>query len=233
MVVLGAYAGLRVHEIAKVHVDDVDLAEGTVRVVGKGESETTNHPFDLANKQFAAFNGVSSDAVVLRPKETGATVSPYIWMSTGANAQARPVRSYESSAAGVNPDYARTMTRPASADKWGYEYEAVNKLHIVSKTFYCRYYAPVEGGPTYQICGMWIYFNVDEECGEAQLASNPGDSGAPTYTLMSGGGADALGYHIGQAGMQIADGLLCHDGLLMMPLFSVPQAAKFSIVLAN
>jgi hypothetical protein len=27
--------------------------------------------------------------------------------------------------------------------------------------------------------------------------------------------------------------LLCHDGLLMMPLFSVPQAAKFSIVLAN
>lgn len=36
MILLGAYAGLRVHEIAKVRAEDVDLDEGTLRVVGKG-----------------------------------------------------------------------------------------------------------------------------------------------------------------------------------------------------
>lgn len=36
MILLAALAGLRVHEIAKVHGRDVDLAAGTLRVIGKG-----------------------------------------------------------------------------------------------------------------------------------------------------------------------------------------------------
>ncbi|MCI9889074.1 tyrosine-type recombinase/integrase [Micrococcales bacterium 31B] len=36
MVLLGSLAGLRIHEIAKVHVDDVDLASGVLYVEGKG-----------------------------------------------------------------------------------------------------------------------------------------------------------------------------------------------------
>lgn len=39
MILLGAYAGLRVMEIAKVHVDDIDLAEGNLHVAGKGGHE--------------------------------------------------------------------------------------------------------------------------------------------------------------------------------------------------
>ena len=39
MILLAAYAGLRVHEVAKVHVDDLDLAEGTLHVAGKGGHE--------------------------------------------------------------------------------------------------------------------------------------------------------------------------------------------------
>lgn len=35
-IVLGAYAGLRIHEIAKIHGQDVDLVERTLRVNGKG-----------------------------------------------------------------------------------------------------------------------------------------------------------------------------------------------------
>ena len=38
MVLLGALAGLRVHEIAKVHGEDVDLVAGTLTVTGKGGS---------------------------------------------------------------------------------------------------------------------------------------------------------------------------------------------------
>jgi len=38
-IVLGAYAGLRVHEIAKVHARDVDIVERTIRVFGKGSVE--------------------------------------------------------------------------------------------------------------------------------------------------------------------------------------------------
>jgi integrase/recombinase XerD len=36
---LGAYAGLRVHEIAKVRGEDIDIAAGTLRVCGKGSVE--------------------------------------------------------------------------------------------------------------------------------------------------------------------------------------------------
>lgn len=35
-ILLGALAGLRVHEIAKIHGRDVDLTAGTIQVVGKG-----------------------------------------------------------------------------------------------------------------------------------------------------------------------------------------------------
>lgn len=35
-ILLGALAGLRVHEIAKIHGSDIDLTEGTLHVVGKG-----------------------------------------------------------------------------------------------------------------------------------------------------------------------------------------------------
>lgn len=38
MVLLGALAGLRVHEIAKIHGHDVDLVAGTLTVTGKGGS---------------------------------------------------------------------------------------------------------------------------------------------------------------------------------------------------
>ena len=45
-IVLGAYAGLRVHEIAKVRGDDVDVVEKTLHVVGKGavEASLPMHP---------------------------------------------------------------------------------------------------------------------------------------------------------------------------------------------
>lgn len=36
-ILLAAYAGLRVHEIAKVAGEDVDVQEGTLRVLGKGQ----------------------------------------------------------------------------------------------------------------------------------------------------------------------------------------------------
>jgi integrase/recombinase XerD len=36
MILLAAYEGLRVHEMAKIRGEDVDLAAGTLRVVGKG-----------------------------------------------------------------------------------------------------------------------------------------------------------------------------------------------------
>jgi integrase len=36
MILLGAYQGLRTHEIAKVHGRDIDLDEMTIHVVGKG-----------------------------------------------------------------------------------------------------------------------------------------------------------------------------------------------------
>lgn len=36
MILLAAYAGLRVHEIAKLHGRDVDLEQETLRVIGKG-----------------------------------------------------------------------------------------------------------------------------------------------------------------------------------------------------
>lgn len=36
MVLLAAYQGFRVHEIAKIHGEDVDLDEGALRVLGKG-----------------------------------------------------------------------------------------------------------------------------------------------------------------------------------------------------
>lgn len=39
MVLLAAYAGLRVHEIAKIRGEDLDLQAGTLRVVGKGQVE--------------------------------------------------------------------------------------------------------------------------------------------------------------------------------------------------
>lgn len=38
-ILLAALAGLRVHEIAKIHGKDVDLEEGTLYVVGKGRKE--------------------------------------------------------------------------------------------------------------------------------------------------------------------------------------------------
>lgn len=38
-ILLGAYAGLRVHEIAKLRGEDLDLEAGTLRVVGKGGVE--------------------------------------------------------------------------------------------------------------------------------------------------------------------------------------------------
>lgn len=37
MILLAAYQGLRASEIAAVHADDVDLASGTLKVLGKGE----------------------------------------------------------------------------------------------------------------------------------------------------------------------------------------------------
>lgn len=39
MVLLAALAGLRVHEIAKVHGHDLDLEQGTLRVIGKGAKD--------------------------------------------------------------------------------------------------------------------------------------------------------------------------------------------------
>lgn len=36
MILLGAYQGLRASEIAAVHADDIDLAAGTLKVLGKG-----------------------------------------------------------------------------------------------------------------------------------------------------------------------------------------------------
>lgn len=36
MILLAAYEGLRVHEIAKVHEDDIDVANGVLTVTGKG-----------------------------------------------------------------------------------------------------------------------------------------------------------------------------------------------------
>jgi site-specific recombinase XerD len=39
MVILAAYAGLRAHEIAKFHAEDLDVVEGTLRVTGKGGHE--------------------------------------------------------------------------------------------------------------------------------------------------------------------------------------------------
>jgi integrase/recombinase XerD len=41
ILLLAAFAGLRVHEIAKVHGRDFDLDAGTLRVVGKGRVEAT------------------------------------------------------------------------------------------------------------------------------------------------------------------------------------------------
>lgn len=39
MIILAAFAGLRVHEIAKMHSDDCDLLADELRVVGKGKIE--------------------------------------------------------------------------------------------------------------------------------------------------------------------------------------------------
>lgn len=41
MILLAAYQGLRVHEIAKMRGEDVDLLAGQLRVVGKGDSDRT------------------------------------------------------------------------------------------------------------------------------------------------------------------------------------------------
>jgi integrase/recombinase XerD len=40
-IVLGAYAGLRVHEVAKIRGDDLDLVDGTLWVHGKGGQDAT------------------------------------------------------------------------------------------------------------------------------------------------------------------------------------------------
>lgn len=41
MILLGAYQGLRVSEIAKIHSRDVDLISGTLHVIGKGDVSAT------------------------------------------------------------------------------------------------------------------------------------------------------------------------------------------------
>jgi integrase/recombinase XerD len=60
MVVLAAFAGLRAHEIAKFHAEDLDVGAGTLRVLGKGGHEAVlpAHPEVLALAGFMPAAGL-------------------------------------------------------------------------------------------------------------------------------------------------------------------------------
>lgn len=55
MIALGYYQGLRAHEIAKFHSDDIDLLANTLRVIGKGGKDATLPLHPVIRELAAAF----------------------------------------------------------------------------------------------------------------------------------------------------------------------------------
>jgi integrase/recombinase XerD len=58
MILLGGYAGLRAHEIAKVRTEDLDLDSGTIRIEGKGD-KTRHVPLHGQISDFARYRAPS------------------------------------------------------------------------------------------------------------------------------------------------------------------------------
>jgi len=181
------------------------------------------YSFNLANRayQTSSNGGAQSDAMVLRTSN-GESTGSNIYISASGS-QIRGVGGYATSSGAVNATYNRSMTRPFANQEWGKSFEIKDAVRLVDKTQICK--ANNSGGTT---CGIWKYWTALDSCDEPYPPTAPGDSGAPIYTLMAGGKANALGHHIGISDETYYDGLLCHRVMYMIPIFNAMSVSRFT-----
>lgn len=100
MVMLAAYQGLRIHEVAKVRGEDVDLVNQTLHVVGKGGSDELLplHPriLKIANDWPRVgwwFPSYSREGLPVRPKSVGDVIARAL-RRAGSRASAHQLRHW-------------------------------------------------------------------------------------------------------------------------------------------